>query len=115
MNQTSTARWFNMVMGGWLFISAFVWTHTPAQFNNAWLVGAATVVVAAIGLRVPQLRLVNALLALWLFISAWVLPFGLPGTFWNHVVISVAMFIAALTPGTGQGLPPYREPATGRH
>ena len=40
-----SARLLNIVAGIWLFISAFVWTHTMAQRTNTWIMG---IIIAAV-------------------------------------------------------------------
>jgi hypothetical protein len=67
-------RIMNIMLGIWLFLSAFLWTHSGAQFNNAWLVGALIAGFASIALAVPQFSYLNVVLALWLFVSAIILP-----------------------------------------
>jgi hypothetical protein len=104
----NTPRVINLVLGIWLFLSAFIWTHTPAQFNNAWIVGLASALAAAIAMRADELRCVNLLLAIWLLISAWGLRTITPATFWNDVIVGIAMLLAAGTPGPGNDLTPVR-------
>jgi hypothetical protein len=96
--QANPARIVNIIVGVWLFISAFIWPHTYAQMTNTWIVGALCAVFAAIALRAPQVRYANAVLAVWLFISVWALPTMNVGTSWNNVIVAIVMFIAALTP-----------------
>jgi hypothetical protein len=91
-------RIVNVIIGVWLFISAFVWPHTQQQMNNTWICGALCVVFALIAMAVPWVRYLNTLLAIWLFISAWALPAGHPGTVWNNVLCSIAIFIVSLVP-----------------
>lgn len=105
MNQTNSARWVNIVLGIWLFISAFLWPHSEAQFTNTWIVGAVMAILAFAALRAPQLRFVNAAIAVWLFISAWALPGHLIGTMWNNVVVSIIAFVVAVTPGGPRHIP----------
>ena len=38
------ARIVNLVLGIWLFISAFVWPHSTAQMTNTWILGVLTVI-----------------------------------------------------------------------
>src|SRR5262249_31763739 len=66
-------RGLNIVLGIWLFISAFLWPHFEPQFTNTWLLGIICVAAAVVALRVPWFRYVNTALAIWLFISAFVM------------------------------------------
>ncbi len=70
----TTARIVNIVLGIWLFVSAFIWPHSYAQMTNTWIVGLLCVAFALIAMRVPEVRYLNTLLAVWLFISVWALP-----------------------------------------
>ena len=99
MNNGTFPRWANIALGIWLILSSFLWAHSEAQFANAWIVGAGAAVVAAIAMtKREQARYVNAALAVWLFASAWVLPTVADATFWNHLIVSVLMLVASLTP-----------------
>jgi hypothetical protein len=91
-------RVVNVVIGVWLFISAFVWPHTHAQMTNTWICGVVTVVFALVAMAVPWVRYLNTLLAIWLFISSWALPSAHPGTVWNNVLCAIAIFIVSLVP-----------------
>jgi len=98
------ARIANIVLGVWLFISAFLWRHTYSQMTNTWILGLLCVAFAAIAIKVPQVRYLNAVLAVWLFISAWALPTFNVGTIWNNALVAVAVFIISLAPGyVGRG------------
>src|SRR5579883_1222244 len=78
-------RIINVILGVWLFISAFVWPHTQAQMTNTWILGVLCVIFALVAMAVPWVRFLNTLLAIWLFISAWALPLVSVGTVWNNV------------------------------
>jgi hypothetical protein len=95
----------NVILGVWLFISAFAWPHTHAQMTNTWICGVLCVLFALVAMAVPWVRYLNTILAIWLFISAWALPSASPGTIWNNVLVAIAMFIVSLVPAatTGQG------------
>ena len=98
-------RILNILLGIWLFISAFLWIHTPAQMNNTWILGVLCVIFAVIALGVPQVRYLNTLLSIWLFISAFALVHDRAGTVWNNVLCSIAIFVVSLAPGEVPTLP----------
>lgn len=114
-NQNIAARGVNIVLGVWLFISAFVWVHTGAQMTNTWIVGILVALFGAIAVRFPQARWVNTALAIWLGISLWVLP-TFAATFWNNLIVGLAVLVASLIPGeatgttAGRRAPPERRP-----
>ena len=96
----SSVRGLNIVLGVWLVISAFLWPHSSAQMNNAWICGVLAVIFAAVALRAPQIRFLNTILSVWLFISAFALPTVSVGTSWNSALVAIAMFIVSVIPGT---------------
>jgi hypothetical protein len=85
-----------LALGVWLFISAFLWPHTSAQRTNTWLVGALVVIVTLVSANDVRARYLNTALAVWLFLSVWILPTMMPGTVWNNLLVAVALFIASL-------------------
>ncbi len=99
------ARTLNILIGIWLFVSAFVWPHTTAQMTNTWILGVLCVVFALVALRLEQARFLNTALAIWLFVSAFVLPAGNRGTVWNNALIAIAIFVVSLAPSDRLQLP----------
>lgn len=105
--EMSSVRWVNVILGAWLFISAFAWTHTDASRTNAWILGLLCIIFALGAMRVPMLRYANTVLAIWLFISAWALPHVSTGTVWNSVLVAIAIFVVSLIPSAaGRGATP---------
>ncbi len=106
--QVANARIVNIVLGVWLFISAFLWPHTYAQMSNTWILGALCVVFALVAMKVPEARYLNTILAVWLFISVWALPSISLATMWNNALVGVAIFLVSLAPSylTGPGARP---------
>ncbi len=98
VSSAAAPRIINVILGVWLFISAFVWQHTQAQMTNTWILGVLCVIFALVAMAVPWVRYLNTLLAIWLFISAWALPSVSPGTIWNNVLVAIAIFIVSLVP-----------------
>ncbi len=94
----TTARIVNIVLGIWLFVSAFLWQHTYAQMNNTWIVGALCVAFALVAMRVQEARYLNTLLAVWLFISVWALPAMSMATRWNNALVAIAVLALSLSP-----------------
>lgn len=95
------ARIANALLGLWLLISAFIWSHSVAQMTNTWILGVAMGLVAVIGLSVRQIRFVNTVLAAWLFVSAFVLPTMSVGTAWNNAIVAVVAFVLSLVGSYG--------------
>ena len=98
------ARGLNILLGVWLFISAFLWMHAPAQRTNSWIVAVLAVIFAAVALSMPPARWLNTALSIWLFISCWALPHQNVGTQWNNALVAIAMFVISLVPSQGEGV-----------
>src|SRR5580698_9645589 len=94
----ATARIVNIVLGIWLFVSAFLWPHSYAQMTNTWIVGLLCIAFALIAMRVPEARYLNTALAVWLLVSVWVLPTISVATQWNNGLSAVVIFFASLLP-----------------
>src|SRR5690349_8707395 len=108
------ARYANAVIGVCLFISAFVWPHSSAQFTNTWIMGVIVTAVALIATRVPGFQFVNTLAGIWLVISAFVLPAVRVGTMWNNAIVGIAVvglsLVGAGMAFKGKGTPLGRRP-----
>jgi hypothetical protein len=97
-----SARVLNAVVGLWLFFSAFLWLHTPAQRWNAWAVGILAVTDALAGISGDKRgRYLNAALGAWLLLCALFLPHLSAATFWNEILVGFAMVIIALASTAG--------------
>ena len=92
------ARGINIVIGGWLFVSAFVWPHSAAARTNAWLCGLLAVAFAIWALWAPAARWLNAALAIWLFISTLSIFQASEATLWNNVIVAILLFVFSLVP-----------------
>jgi hypothetical protein len=103
----SPARVLNVLLGIWLFISAFAWPHSAAQRTNTWIVGVLCVIFALAAMAMSSARYLNTVLAIWLFISAWALPTVSVGTIWNNVLVSIAIFIVSLVPSAAGERPMF--------
>lgn len=95
--------WANLILGAWIFVSPWVF-HTiyagSASPGDFWWTGGAIFVVAIWALTAPWARWtewINGLLAIWLFISPWVLGFaGNSGVAWDAWIVGVIVFLLAL-------------------
>jgi hypothetical protein len=105
------ARYANMILGVWLFLTAFAWRHAPAAWANTWIVGLLVVAVAIWGLTYPGLWRLNALLGLWLIVAALVFPHLLAASRWNNAVVGVLIAVVsgiAWATGDKEHLPAHR-------
>ena len=87
------ARVLNLLIGVWLFISAFVWPHTVAARTNTWILGVLSVVVALIAMAQPMARWLNTLAAIWLFFSTLAISHTTQATVINNIIVAIVVFI----------------------
>jgi hypothetical protein len=90
-----SARIFNVLLGTWLFLSTFAWSHTPAQGMIALAAGALTILTALVSIYYPSVRYLTALIAVLLFVASLATA-GMSQTFWHNAVCAIGIFIAAM-------------------
>jgi len=92
------ARTVNVVVGIWLFISAFIWRHTGSEFTNTWICGVLAVIFAFLAMGQPQFRYLNTALGIYLFISTLAFPHASTGTMWSNLISAIVIFLVSLMP-----------------
>ena len=102
-NGTSLARWTNVVLGAWLFVSAFIWKHTPTSFTNTWIMGVIIAAIALGALAVPALRYVNTASAVYLFISSIAVHHLYAASGWHNAIVAGLVFLVSLVPSRVYG------------
>jgi hypothetical protein len=92
------ARVVNLVVGFWLFVSAFLWQHSRAERLNAWIIGVVAVSAALAGLSGRRWgRFVNVAAGGWLIVSSLV-PTISRLTFWNHMLVGLLLAMFGVAP-----------------
>jgi hypothetical protein len=91
-----SARIFNVLLGTWLFLSAFGWPHTPAQGMTALICGALTMLTALVSIFYPRVRYLTAIVAVVLFVGSLATAGRYDRTFWHNAVIAIGIFVVAL-------------------
>ena len=104
-----TIRIFNVLLGTWLFISAFVWPHSPAEAAFTMTCGVLSVVFALATIYHNGFRYLNAGLAVLLFVSTLVLTGWRGPTMWHNAVIAIGLFVVALFGGNPETVRHERE------
>jgi hypothetical protein len=99
------ARTLNVLLGVWLFISAFAWPHNQAEMTNTWILGVLCVIFALVATRVEWVRYANTVLAVWLFVSAFALHPASHATVWNNGLVAIAIFVISLLATPRMALP----------
>jgi hypothetical protein len=95
-DRSDWARLLNLMLGGWLFLSAFLWPHTYNSQTNTWLVGLLIATFAVLASALPAARWLNTGAALWLFASTLVLARADHATLVNNCVVAIAVFAVSL-------------------
>jgi hypothetical protein len=97
---TSWQDWSELVLGLWLLVTP--WAVGPGGAVpewNAWILGAAVVIVALWALAAPvqaAAEIVMDVLGVWLFIAPWVLGFSdLAAQAWNAWIVAVLLVVLA--------------------
>lgn len=70
------ARIANVVLGSWLFASAFVLPQTDASGANTWVTGMLFVIFGVWSLWAPPVRTLNLAAAIWLLFTVAVFPYA---------------------------------------
>ena len=96
------ARILNVVLGVWLFFSAFLWRHTTAQMTNTWILGVLFAMFGILSIGVPVVRYFSMALSVWLFISAFALNHISIATVANNAIVALVLFVLSLAPGRGE-------------
>lgn len=103
------ARAINAVLALWLFVSAFLWRHTYAQTENAWVVGFTALIFALGGVSgLSWARYVNVLLGVWLVMSPFVIRILSPLTLLSNALVGIGLIVFGLMPSL------RRRPRSGR-
>jgi hypothetical protein len=97
---TAWPRWINLLIGAWVFISAFVWPHTAGAQTNTWILGALIVLASIWAMNAPRARYVNTVLAIWLFFATAAIGYAHPATGWSNMIAAVVVFILSLIPSS---------------
>lgn len=99
------ARYANVVLGIWLFLSAFIWPHYSSSQTNTWIVGLLIAAAGLIALRNTNVRFANTALAVWLAVSTLFFWPAVVATYWNNLIVAVFVFALSLVAGGGRNAP----------
>jgi hypothetical protein len=92
-----TARIFNILMGMWLFVSAFVWPQGRGQVATTALCGVLTTLTAVLTSYDNRSRYLTEVIgALVVVLAFTVQPLG-SATFWHNGIMGISIAVAAWT------------------
>ncbi|MBS2033154.1 MAG: hypothetical protein JST54_35100 [Deltaproteobacteria bacterium] len=95
-----------VIVGLWIFISAFLWRHTPEEFALTWVCGTLAALLAAAAIFQPLVRHLNTVVALVLFVGTMVFRIESEATFWSNLVSAVALAFISQMPSEEVAGPP---------
>ncbi len=104
-----TTRIFNALIAIWLFATAFMWPHTHLAKEVTIVAAVLTFVLSIMEMYVRGARYLNAVVAVFLFLSALTLPALIRATVWNNAIVAIAILIAALVDQGPEGVRRERE------
>jgi hypothetical protein len=94
---TSWQDWTDLVLAAWLFVSPWIVGVATGFGWNAWVVGAAAVLVGVWALAAPRqmaAEIVMGLFGVWLFITPWLFGFsGVAGQAWNMWIVGALLMV----------------------
>lgn len=96
--QNLAARFTNVILGAWLFVSAFLWAHTGASQSNSWILGILIVAFALLAIAFPPARFLNTAAAVWLFVSTLFIDHFYAATAWHNAILAIIVFAVSLIP-----------------
>ena len=102
------ARYTNMALGLWLFVSAFAWPHTASTRLNTCMVGLFVAIAATMAAGVSVFRQLTSVLALWLLFTTLMVYPASPITFWSNILTAVAVLVVSLIPSDDERITPAR-------
>src|SRR5262245_11400283 len=91
-----SVRIFNVLVGTWLFLSAFAWPHSTPQGMTALICGALTVLLSLATMYFSGVRYLTAVVAVMLFVTSLATAERLDRTFWHNSIMAIAIFVNAL-------------------
>jgi hypothetical protein len=94
----SGPRLANVTLGLWLFLSAFLWPHTPGSRANTWVLGLIIAVLAGVGTPTPAIRALSTVPAVWLLFSSFWIADVTNATMWNNAIVAVLVLMLSLIP-----------------
>lgn len=100
----SLPRLANVTLGLWLFLTAFLWPHSPASRANTWVLGLIIASIAAAGTPRPAIRAIGTVPAIWLFFSSFWISDLTNVTMWHNAVIAVLVLVLSLIPTRDRAL-----------
>ncbi len=103
--------WSGLLVGAWLFASAFLWPHAPGEHVHTWALGLAAMAIATAALFDRRVAGLLAVTGVWLFAVTVALPAAQAATLWHNLLVGLGLFLLGqLPPAPLPGAPLPLEP-----
>ncbi|MGA9525323.1 MAG: SPW repeat protein [Myxococcaceae bacterium] len=86
----------NILLATWLFVAAFAFNATTAQFWSVLLVSILVVTIEVLSMWRNDLRFVDTALGLWLIFSVWLLPPRNDFVYWNNIICGLLIAVMSM-------------------
>lgn len=87
------------LLGVWLVVSTFLWSHNVVQRINTVACGLLTLIIAFLSARFPRMRYANVAVGLWLLVvSAYALQTSVLATEWNEIFVGIVLIAVSIIP-----------------
>lgn len=100
-------RYINLAVASWLLVSAYLWSHSGAQFLITTFVGAVVAILAPFEVGSRRVRHINMACGAMLALAAVALPGTSTGMVWHNAIFGVVL-IALSFFGPPHGIMPSR-------
>ena len=95
--RTWPPRLLQVVLGAWLIVTVFIWTHSRVQAFVALGAGGLTVALGLLSAKLSSLRILTALAGVWLLVASFVSP-GAPLTLFNNLAVALLIIFLSFLP-----------------
>ena len=104
-----TARIFNVLMGGWLYLAAFFWPRNTREFVYTAGAGALTLLFALLSTYYKRAPYANLAVGILLLVLTFSLSWGSGALFWHNSIVALAIVAASLFDRGAEGVRRERE------
>ncbi len=86
-----------VALGAWLVLTVFLWPHSRVQAFLALGAGGLTVGLGLLSAKLSSLRILTALVGVWLLVASFVSPGG-PLTLFNNLAAALLILVLSFFP-----------------
>ena len=91
-----TARIFNILMGAWLYLAAFLWPRSSREFVYTAACGALTLLFALLSTYYKRAHYGGVAIGVLLLVLTSAFSWGSGALFWHNSIVALAIVGASL-------------------